>query len=868
MTQVVSPLFQKIAENVRQWKFKNYNSSDFPAIAEILKFASLDDGNLRYLRSAQLMALETYWYIRLVENTPHIFELYKKYYPDNQELSAILGIPQKAKKAEKIILDKGLKGLLHKVKTNQKLVRELKLEALYETLNLDYPSYILALAMGAGKTILIGSIIATEFTLALEYPNGNFIRNALVFAPGKTIIESLKQLSGIPFEKILPPRLYKPFSANLKITFTRDGEKDIPIAKGSHFNLIVTNTEKIRIQKPTSRRKSYLQLKLKEKEEEAEAVANRRLQTIASLPHLGVFSDEAHHTYGEEMGKELKKVRQTVDYLHQGTNLICVVNTTGTPYYKRQPLKDVVVWYGLSQGIKDNILKEVSGNIFSYDFSDEKTRDFVREVIENFFTEYKDHTLPDGTPAKIALYFPQEEDLVKIRPTVETVLGKMGLSSTIVLKNTSKSVQAEIDAFNRLNHKDSHHRVILLVNKGTEGWDCPSLFSCALIRKLKTSNNFVLQAATRCLRQIPGNNKKARIYLSEDNRAILEKQISETYGETLAQLNNSFKDYSTARLYVRKINISPVEIIREIRKIIAKQKAKGELEFSMPKNLKKEELIRKVLKIEDFGVKTKLVETEEERIAALEEIIDIYSAATELSSNYRIESGYMLEALKKIYPDKELPKYHLIDLSVQIEKQFFVYEEKKEYIRKTLALIRPEGFVKEGDKYVTEIRFLTESAKGGLLTNFEDYRKQDKSDLSFHYTPYDFDSSPEQDFFRQILLSINEEGKNIEGFYFTGAITDPEKTDFYVEYKKPDGTWHRYSPDFLIRRKDGKCYIVEIKSERDKDSAIDGEKGVKAEAVKDLLKYNPDKIKYEMIFVRDSVPANKLNDIKAFIKEK
>lgn len=85
-----------------------------------------------------------------------------------------------------------------------------------------------------------------------------------------------------------------------------------------------------------------------------------RLQAIASLPHLAVFSDEAHHTYGQKLlgkwthDKEtgeyefkeqgIKKVRRTVDYLAQETNLVVVVNTTGTPYFERQPLRDVVVW--------------------------------------------------------------------------------------------------------------------------------------------------------------------------------------------------------------------------------------------------------------------------------------------------------------------------------------------------------------------------------------------------------------------------------------------------------------------------------------------------------------------------------------------
>jgi hypothetical protein len=111
--------------------------------------------------------------------------------------------------------------------------------------------------------------------------------------------------------------------------------------------------------------------------EQSEEEANLRLQAIASLPNLGVFSDEAHHTYGREIGAQLKRVRQTVDYLHEKTDLVCVVNTTGTPYYERQPLRDVVIWYGLSEGIRDNILKAVDGSIYAYDFDQQHAGQFV-----------------------------------------------------------------------------------------------------------------------------------------------------------------------------------------------------------------------------------------------------------------------------------------------------------------------------------------------------------------------------------------------------------------------------------------------------------------------------------------------------------
>ena len=199
---MLDPLFKKISEETVVWKKKNYFHKDYPAISEILRFATLEDGSPRYLRHAQIIALETYWYLRLIENTPHIIDLYNKYYPDEIEFLEVLGIPTKSKKILQIML-KGKDKMLDILKDDQRLIKELKLEALHETLTLNYPSYILALAMGAGKTILIGSIIATEFACSLEYSKGPFIRNALVFAPGKTIIESLKQLSDIPFEKIL-----------------------------------------------------------------------------------------------------------------------------------------------------------------------------------------------------------------------------------------------------------------------------------------------------------------------------------------------------------------------------------------------------------------------------------------------------------------------------------------------------------------------------------------------------------------------------------------------------------------------------------------------------------------------------------------
>jgi type III restriction enzyme len=72
---------------------------------------------------------------------------------------------------------------------------------------------------------------------------------------------------------------------------------------------------------------------------------------------------------------------------------------------------------------------------------------------------------------------------------------------------------------------------------GHRGLELPQPVCHALVRKLANSNNFVLQAATRCLRQVPGNTKPARVYLTDSNKKTLEDQLAETYGTSLKALD-------------------------------------------------------------------------------------------------------------------------------------------------------------------------------------------------------------------------------------------------------------------------------------------------------------------------------------------
>jgi type III restriction enzyme len=894
-------LFNALAQRVDAWRAENYPCPDYPAIREILEFAHEEGGELRYLRRAQFRALETYWYLRLVLNTPHIANLYTELFPGLGERLQAMGVSP-ALFAE---ANFDYPALVRRIGSDNAFVKQHGLESLRETLALDYPSYILALAMGAGKTILMGSIVATEFALALEYPDGPFVENALIFAPGKTILGALRELADVPYARLLPPRLHKPFAASLKLTFTRDGDKQIPVTWGSSFNLIVTNTEKIRIQKPTVRNGAQHRLFAGTKEEEATELANLRLQAIASLPHLAVFSDEAHHTYGQKLlGKwekdaatgepvfkddGIKKVRRTIDYLARETNLIVVVNATGTPYFQRQPLRDVVAWYGLGEGIKDGVLKPLAGNIKVFDLGDAEAGQLVSEVIDDFATDYWPVALPNGAPARLALYFPNIETRDELRPAIDSALARRGIGADTVLVVDNKSNEATRRAFEAVARDPAApHRILLLVNMGTEGWNCPSLFACALVRKLAHSNNFVLQAATRCLRQVPGNSHPARVYLTSSNRKTLEDQLAETYGTSIRELNHQQAERIEKEIRLHQPHLPPLLVRKRVLRFRRKTNeptgaVPPEPTFIIPDVAAPVGATIATYTIaESSGGDTRLqrLDAGDDSLAANAPDWSAYATAAELAAQYHLPTASILAGLRAAYGTADIPIHHLPLLGRQIEQQQAAYEEYHEEVDIAVALVKPDGFdlrMENGQPvYTARISFAKERAD--LYKTAADTTDPAQAlAASFHYEGYNFDSGPEAEFLDWTLGLLKANAHAIEGLWFTGGLTDPAKTELAADYLGEDGRWHRYTPDFVIRRADGKHLVVEIKKDTEspnitadldrhaRGKAAQTLEGRKAVALKRWEDLNPDRLAYHVMFAKDTLHDEGKRAVKDFI---
>jgi hypothetical protein len=163
-----------------------------------------------------------------------------------------------------------------------------------------------------------------------------------------------------------------------------------------------------------------------------------------------------------------------------------------------------------------------------------------------------------------------------------------------------------------------------------------------------------------------------------------------------------------------------------------------------------------------------------------------------------------------------------------------------------------------------------------LLLKQETMQSQNPGDFGFHYSPYNFDSNPEKSFFEQLLAHLNVKPYEVEDIYFTGALTDPAKTDFFIEYKDEAGKWRRYTPDFIIRKKPrkggkpgtGRVLIIEIKDDRLRAHPVEGEHGVKALELRKWEHLNPDRLRYQMIFAAaDTVTADQTREARHFVEE-
>lgn len=697
----------------------------------------------------------------------------------------------------------------------------------------DYPNYIYALTMGLGKTILMATCIFYEFLLANKYPKDKrFCHNAIVFAPDKTVLQSLKEIITLDKTLVIPPEYARVLDSNIKLHFLEDTSTTLHTLDNSSFNIIISNTQKIIVKKKHKAeadvdklfKSSNLLSSLYDDEEVDEfensdsgLMFNQRFQKLCRLSQIGVYVDEAHHMFGSELekslhGKTTTSLRNTINLLAKdleknGTAVVGCYNYTGTPYVQKQLLPEVVYAYGLKESIQNQYLKDV--DVQGYE--NVKNEEFLRVAIRDFWEKYGGKEF-EGLMPKLAIFASRIEEVQnEVKPVVERVISELGIPLSKILVNIGDSTVTSNEDIRNFNNLDvvgtegSKKQFIILVEKGREGWNCRSLFGVALFRN-PSSKVFVLQSTMRCLRQITDEQQVASVYLSKENFDTLNDELDKNFNMEIKDLKNN--DKKEKQTY--KIRVLPPSRYLTI-KSIRREYSLEEKDYVEPIDFKLSELDREKYKTtiyrkDSLRYDKSIKETESNDIREQVQY-STFSLVGEISRYLNLSPLLLSRIIRESVDGEEaiislVNTYNEVLHDVIIPKMFHsLYEVKYEIISedKKLELLKEP---KDAGYY--EFKSIPEL----VIRNTDDAIKTLAS-RSFHADTYCFDSKPEKECFLQYLT--NEE--KVSEIYFTGMFTS-NQGDLSIQYIDPEsGRIRSYYPDFLAKMMDGRYQLIEVKGD-------------------------------------------------------
>lgn len=815
---------------------------------KFLDFNNPDKNPKAFLRQPQFEALEVYVFLKEFMDNAKVEEVFKTWFEKTgafagRQEGGLLGDTRQGSMFDAVTQDQ-YKAVFAAMRKNSRI----------------YPNYIFALTMGTGKTILMATCIFYEFLLGNKFEKDKrYCHNALVFAPDKTVLQSLKEIESFDLALVVPPEYVNFLTTHLRFHYLEEAGTSLSTLDRSRFNIVVSNTQKI-ILKRQHKEKTPMDALFgatpetvtapgvygdaadlydwDQPEEEAELTTNQRFEKLCRLEQLGIYVDEAHHAFGKTLAKDMgigaketdTSLRTTIDQLaanlnRAGTRVVACYNYTGTPYVGKEVLPEVVYAYGLKQAIDKGFLKKV----VLHGYRNTRTDEFVDIAVEQFLEATKDLS-PEGMLPKLAFFAATIDELTtELRPAVERALVKRGLPTSRILVNVGDeklTSNDDIREFNRLDTPASEKQFILLVNKGREGWNCRSLFGVGLFREPK-SKVFVLQATMRCLRAIGQAQHTGHVFLSDENLEILNDELQQNFRISTAELQKVASDKERVQIKVVEPPVK-IKLVRVRKQYIVREKTVLPGQALFPELAARD-------KWNELVEKYRLLETQQEGLTPSDAARASSSRTFDLTMRREkhVFSGFSLVGeIARYLNQSPLETESLleatkegVDKIVEITNEFneLLYDE---VIPRLFRMTFDLDEVQKTEEHEVELikvpsngYYEVTAAKDKIVRSNDAVVRDEERDKSFHLDTYCFDSNSERTLFWDLLRE-----KRVRKIYFTGMLTHGQ-SDFFIQYIDPDShTVRSYYPDFVFLREepDGseKYVVVEVKGDHQIDNAV------------------------------------------------
>ena len=810
---------------------------------KFLSYNDKDENKNAFLRKPQFEALEMYVFIKEFMNNAQVYELFDDWRNKRNRFSEASYYSNGQLRLGDALTEKQTDVLFKQMKKYRE----------------SYPNYIYALTMGLGKTILMGTCIFYEFLLAKKYPKDKrFCHNALVFAPDKTVLQSLREIMIFDKTKVVPPEYARVLDSNIKFHFLDESGTVLHTIDDSDFNIIISNTQKTIIKKKRKEATpgevlfgsngSLLSAVYGGDDSEDDAwddstlMDNQRFKKLCRLPQLGVYVDEAHHLFGADLEKQIRSsganktsLRDTINLLAANTSIVACYNYTGTPYVKNQLLPEVVYAYGLRESIWNGYLKDAD----PIGFENVKSDEFLNATVTKFWQKYGGRIYDNLNP-KLAIYAANVDEAVnEVVPALEEILTRLEIPTTSILLNVGDSKYTKDEDIRNFNNLDvpgsegNEKQFVVLVEKGKEGWNCRSLFGVALYRSPK-SKIFVLQATMRCLRAITDERLTATVFLSKENYDTLDDELHKNFNMEISDIKNT----STDDRHKYQVRVLPPPRSIRLKRVWHEYTVSSKV-YSTPvdfglvgADLSKYSSVMYERDSIANDTSTKQSNADEYQVKMQ---YSAFSLAGEVARYLNISSILAAKILREAQDGMDViladvNRYNAVLDDIIIPTIFH-------------ALFDVTAIQKTEDRDVVLLRepkdaaYYEFSAKDDLvITNKYPGFTPDEVLKSFHADTYCFDSLPEKECFFQYIKS-----DKVQEVYFTGMFTS-NQGDLSVYYYDPEsGRIRQYYPDFLAKMKDGTYQLIEVKGDNKIDDVV-----VQAKKEAALEMAAASGIKYEM----------------------
>ncbi|MEK7473445.1 MAG: DEAD/DEAH box helicase family protein [Patescibacteria group bacterium] len=716
----------------------------------------------------------------------------------------------------------------------------------------EWLRFVIKMATGAGKTKVMGLVIAWAYFHKKYEPDSRLAKNFLLITPNVIVFERIKNdFEGLKIffsDPVLPDNGFQGQNWQDDFQITLHLQDDLRNVSDTG-NIFLTNIHRVY--------ESDVRETGSDDEDSSEYFLGRQPVTktndstvdlgmiVRDIDELIVINDEAHHIHDEKMAW-FKSIQDINNRLKQkGSHLALQLDVTATPKKNDgsifvQTISDYPLVEAIHQRVVKNPvipdgasmgkLKENQSALFS-----EKYRDYINLGIEEWRKSYNE-LKPMGKKSILFIMTDDTKNCDEVAEYIGTSFAD--LKGAILTIHTNKSGEIsesvsgknkeELDALrkqaNNIDSWESPFKVIISVLMLKEGWDVKNVTTIVGLRPFAADSKILPeQTLGRGLRRMFFGRNDIEEYVSVIGTPAFMEFVNSINGEGVILEKKAMGEGT------KPITPMVVEVDRENPK---KDIDKLDIEIPvMSPRIQRDYKNLSELNVSAFGnrkVKVKIFSEKEKREIVFKDVVDEKTHHTtvlngDIEPNPQAVIGFFAQAIMRelrlfgcydllFGKVKEFLQEHLFDQPVDLmDLNVLTNLSEVEYIRLVKDTFKKAiNELTVQDKGDTEIKnYIKISEARPFVVNDKSYLIPKKS--VFNKIVGDSD-------FELVFAGFIENCDDV--ISFSKNFQNKEASALRIEYKNSEGFIATYYPDFFVKKDEKTVYIVETKGREEADDIL------------------------------------------------